>query len=64
MTKCRPFLIFFLAFVSALFIGILIVVYFATKQAHPVMLDEHGRPVAGGGYQPPRSLPHCPTITA
>lgn len=44
MTKRSPFLIFFLAFVSAVFIGILIFVYFVTKQANPVMLDDHGRP--------------------
>ncbi|HTQ54391.1 MAG TPA: hypothetical protein VMI94_08025 [Bryobacteraceae bacterium] len=49
MTKRRPFLIFFLAFVSALFIGILIFVYVVTKQANPVMLDEHGRPTASSG---------------
>ena len=44
MTKRSPFLIFFLAFVSAIFIGILIVVYIVTKQANPVMLDDKGRP--------------------
>jgi len=43
MTK-SPFLIYFLAFVSAIFIGILIFVYCVTKQANPVMLDDHGRP--------------------
>jgi hypothetical protein len=54
MTKRSPFLIFFLAFVSAIFIGILIFVYIVTKQANPVMLDEHGRPV------PTASLLPCP----
>ena len=44
MTKRRPFLVFFLAFVSAVFIGILVFVYFVTKQANPVMLDDQGRP--------------------
>jgi hypothetical protein len=44
MTKSSPFLIFFLAFVSAIFIGILIFVYIVTKQANPVMLDDKGRP--------------------
>lgn len=34
-----------LIFVMALFIGILIWVYFVSKRAHPVFLDEHGRPV-------------------
>jgi formate/nitrite transporter FocA (FNT family) len=44
MTKRSPFLVLFLAFVGALFIGILIFVYFVTKQTNPVMLDDHGRP--------------------
>lgn len=44
MTKRSPFLVLFLAFVSAVFIGILIFVYFVTKQTNPVMLDDHGRP--------------------
>lgn len=44
MSKRRPFLIFFLAFVSAVFIGILVFVYIVTKQAKPVMLDDQGRP--------------------
>ena len=44
MTRRSPFLIFFLAFVSAIFIGILVFVYIATKQANPVMLDDQGRP--------------------
>jgi len=44
MTKRSPFLIFFLTFVSALFIGILIFVYYVTRQTDPVMLDDHGRP--------------------
>jgi hypothetical protein len=35
----------FLGAVMALFIGILIVVYIITKQAHPILLDEHGRPI-------------------
>jgi hypothetical protein len=46
MTKRSPFLIIFLAFVSVLFIGILIFVYFVTKQTNPIMLDDHGRPQA------------------
>ena len=37
---------YFLVFVFALFIGILIVVYLITKQSNPIMLDEHGKPVA------------------
>ena len=32
--------------VMALFIGILIVAYAATKRANPILLDERGRPVA------------------
>lgn len=45
MTRRSPFLIFFLAFVSAIFVAILIFVYFVTKQAHPIMLDDHGREI-------------------
>jgi hypothetical protein len=44
MTRRSPFLIFFLAFVSAIFIGILIFVYIVTKQTNPVMLDDKGHP--------------------
>jgi hypothetical protein len=44
MTRRSPFLIFFLAFVSAIFIGILIFVYIVTKQTNPIMLDDKGRP--------------------
>lgn len=35
----------FLGAVMALFIGILIFAYVVTKQANPVLLDEHGRPL-------------------
>jgi hypothetical protein len=41
-----------LVFSFALFIGILIVCYLITRQAHPIMLDEHGKPVA--------AAPLCP----
>ena len=51
MTRRSPFLIFFLAFVSAIFIGILIFVYIVTKQANPVMLDDKGRPQQSEGGQ-------------
>jgi hypothetical protein len=34
--------------VMALFIGILIVAYGAARHANPVLLDEHGRPIATG----------------
>lgn len=44
MTKRRPVLIYFLAAVSAIFIGILIFAYIAAKRANPVMLDDKGRP--------------------
>jgi len=43
MTKRTPALIYFLAFVSVVFIGILIFAYVVTKRANPVMLDDHGR---------------------
>lgn len=42
-----PF-VYFLVFVFALFIGILIFCYAVTKRANPVFLDSHGRPVAEG----------------
>jgi hypothetical protein len=32
--------------IAAIFIGILIVAYAATQRANPIMLDDHGRPVA------------------
>lgn len=37
-------LFYFLAFVMAVFIGILIFVYIVTKRTHPIFLDEHGKP--------------------
>lgn len=47
MNKPRGgFLHYFLVLVMALFIGILIFVWVATKRANPVLLDEHGRPLA------------------
>jgi len=47
MNKLRGgFLLYFLMMVMALFIGILIFVWVVTKKANPVMLDEHGKPVA------------------
>jgi len=42
----RPVLVYFLAFVFLLFVGILIFCYAVTKRTNPVFLDEHGRPVA------------------
>ncbi|MFN7998335.1 MAG: hypothetical protein U0Q18_32235 [Bryobacteraceae bacterium] len=41
--KKTPALIYFLAFVSALFIGILVFAYVVAKRTNPVMLDDHGR---------------------
>ncbi len=47
MSKPRgAFLLYFLISVMALFFGILIFVWVLAKKANPVMLDEHGRPVA------------------
>ena len=43
-----PPLLYFLAFVSALFIGILIFCYVVTKRAHPVFLDSQGHPTTQG----------------
>jgi hypothetical protein len=37
-------LTYFLGFVFALFIGILIICYVITKRTNPVFLDEHGKP--------------------
>jgi len=42
----RPALVYFLAFVFLLFIGILIFCYVVTKRTNPIYLDEHGKPVA------------------
>ncbi|CAN5488843.1 hypothetical protein BH10ACI3_BH10ACI3_25920 [soil metagenome] len=36
---------YMLAAIGVLFISILIVVYFAARQANPVFLDEKGKPV-------------------
>lgn len=35
----------FLAFIFVLFIGILVMTYFVSKRANPILLDERGRPV-------------------
>ena len=37
-------LLYFLVFVSVLFIGILVFAYAVTKRTHPVYVDEHGQP--------------------
>ncbi len=42
--KVAP-LTYFLGFIFALFIGILIFCYAVTKRTNPVFLDEHGKPV-------------------
>ena len=44
--KKPAFLTYFLGFVFALFIGILIFTYVVTKRTNPVMLDQNGKPVA------------------
>jgi len=38
-------LVYFLAFVFCVFIGILVFVYMVTKRTHPIYVDEHGKPV-------------------
>jgi hypothetical protein len=38
-------LMYFLVFVSLIFIGILIFVYSVTKRTHPIYVDERGNPV-------------------
>ena len=50
--KKKPaFLTYFLGFVFAFFIGILIFIYVVTKRTNPVMLDQHGKPVAASPAQ-------------
>ena len=44
--KTGSALLYVLIFTFVLFIGILVVVYVITRQSKPVMLDEHGKPVA------------------
>lgn len=44
-------LVYVLAFSAVLFIGILIMAYVVTKQSHPIVLDEHGKPVAAAPVQ-------------
>jgi len=46
----RPLLVYVLAFVSMLFVGILIFCYVVTKRTNPVYLDEHGKPVAAESH--------------
>ena len=46
MNKKPAFLLYFLAMVMTLFVGILIYVWIEAKKANPVMLDDHGRPRA------------------
>ena len=48
-TKKQAPLTYFLGFVFAFFIGILIVCYAITKRTNPVFLDEHGKPVTASG---------------
>jgi len=44
--KQSPPLLYFLAFVFVLFVGILTFCYVVTKRTNPVFLDAHGKPVA------------------
>lgn len=43
--KSTPFA-YFLGFVFVLFIAILIVCYIITNRSNPILLDQHGKPVA------------------
>jgi len=52
MKKSTPNLVYFLAFVSMVFIGILIYAYIVAKRANPVMLDEHGHVTSGALLAP------------
>ena len=55
-----PPLMYVLAFVFCLFIGILIFCYRVTEKAHPIYVDEHGNPTnaqtgqqsSGSGHHP------------
>jgi len=38
--------VYFLGFVFVFFIAVLIACYVITKRTNPIMLDEHGKPVA------------------
>jgi len=49
--KKPAFLTYFLGFVFVLFIGILIFTYVVTRHTNPVMLDQHGKPVAASPAQ-------------
>lgn len=40
------FLIYVLAAIMVLFLGILVYVWIEAKKANPIMLDEHGKPRA------------------
>lgn len=51
-TSSRSPLGYFLIFISALFIGILIFCYIVTKRANPIFLDEHGKPTLQNSGQP------------
>lgn len=48
--KTTP-LLYVLVFACVLFIGILVAVYFITRRSNPIMLDEHGKPVAMAPFQ-------------
>jgi hypothetical protein len=48
-------LLYFLVFMSVIFIGILIFAYVVTKRTHPVYLDEHGKPVTSAPTHDHRS---------
>ena len=41
-------LTYFLVLVFVLFSGILIFCYAVTRRAHPIFVDQHGKPVASG----------------
>ena len=47
VTKTRrpPAIVVVMWLMSAMFIGILVFAYVATKRANPIFIDEHGRPL-------------------
>jgi len=46
LRRSKPFLAYVLVFITTMFIGLLVFIYIAAERANPVLLDEHGKPVA------------------
>ena len=48
-------LLYFLVFISCIFLGILIFAYTVTKKTHPIYVDEQGKPVNADSTDHPGS---------